>query len=61
LEADKDYTNKSTMYYYTISMAGFHAFIALAARAIIDFFLNDQRTDIEFTWKDLKKGYTEQE
>ena len=49
------------MYYYIISMACFHALTSLAARAIIDFFLNNQRKDIKFTWKDLKVGYTEQE
>jgi hypothetical protein len=33
---------------------------SIAVRAIVDFFLNDQRSDIDFTWNDLKVGYTEQ-
>jgi hypothetical protein len=61
LEADLGYINKPIMYYYTISMAGFHALISLTARALVDFFLNNRRKDLEFTWKDLKIGYTEQE
>jgi molybdopterin-synthase adenylyltransferase len=31
---------------------------SLAVRAIVDFFLNDLCRDIEFTWNDLKVGYT---
>jgi hypothetical protein len=59
LEADLGYINKPIMYYYTISMAGFHALISLTARALFDIILNDQCKDIEFTWNDLKVGLTE--